>query len=180
MGREGGASVGWGRRGLAGVGRAGRQSGAEIEREGRRADIRAPGGCSLGLGAPPVGPHPRSTPAEPRLAGAGTPARFRRGSALAHRLCVFFPPRSAPARCRLWPPRCRCARLPPPPTRSARGALLAAAVAAARVRRGPEGGRRGSEARPPAHAAATAPDLPRCPRRRPCRSPRDLHGRAWA
>lgn len=45
---------------------------------------------------------------------------------------------------------------------------------------GLKGGRGGSEACAPAHAAAQGPVQPLRPRRRPRRSARDLHGRAWA
>lgn len=159
----------WSGRGLLGLASCGTGRGVSaklrlIDRRGRRAEV------------PPAARRlsarrrvPRSSavqrPLSPRGPGAGGP--------FAHGLFLSSPRSLLPFLARLRPPRCRYAPLPPPPTRSARGAPFAAAVvAAALLGRWPEGGRRGSEKLPPAHAAATGPDPPR--------RPRDLHGRAWA
>lgn len=75
----------------------------------------------LGLGAPPLSPRPRSTPAGPTLAGAGRPRIWSRGP---HSLTVFvsslpppLPPPAASGRCDATAPRCRRRQLAPPAAR---------------------------------------------------------------
>lgn len=159
--------------------RAGRDGSAGlrlIDRGGCRAEISGPPAAAANYDwASRLEVHARRAHAG---WGRGAGALGTRLSSRSRSLCLLFRP-SFPAR-RLRPPRCPCAPLLPPPTGCARGVLLAAAVVAPHLLHGPEGGRRGSEARPPAHAADTGPDPPRRPPRRPRRSPRDLHGRAWA
>lgn len=169
MGRGGGVRPG------AGPARIGGNSVGRGESEGPRLIDRRPRvRSSPGRWLPRLVRSGRSTRAEPTPAG-GPVARAPAAASGARSQSLYLSSRPAlPAasdRRDVSAPR---GHLPSPATpRSLRRRWLLSDA-------GLKGRRGGSEARPPAHAATRGPAQPPRPRRRPRRSARDLHGRAWA